>query len=336
MEKELIIDALELESGEILKEAKIVYHTFGKMNKDQSNVVWVFHALTANSNPKSWWNGIVGDDKVINEKDHFIVCANILGSCYGSTGPLSINPESKRPYYYDFPFITIRDIVNGHKALQKHLGIEKISLGIGGSMGGSQLLEWTIQEPALFGKISLLATSPKESPWGIATHTMQRRAIETDPSWGKEIKQAGIDGLKVARGIGMLSYRSYESFENSQVDEEENKVEDFKASTYLDYQGKKFAQRFNAYSYHTLSQTLDTHNISRDRGPIEDVLKNIKNKSLIIGISSDMLCPVKEQALMAEHMPNNEFVTIDSEYGHDGFLVEAETISKHLNDFLKN
>lgn len=335
MIKKFEIEEFELESGEKLKDVSIAYHTFGKLNKEGTNVVWVFHALTADSNPKTWWKGVVGENGVINEEDHFIVCANILGSCYGTTGPLSVNPATKQPYYYDFPLITIRDIVKGHQLLKEHLKINQIYLGIGGSMGGSQLLEWTIQEPELFDKLSLLATSPKESPWGIATHSMQRKAIETDITWGSENKQAGLKGLQVARGIGMLSYRSYASFEEKQKDELD-KVDDFKASSYLDYQGKKFAQRFNAFSYYSLSKSLDTHNISRNRKTIQEVLKGIKSKSLIIGISSDMLCPVKEQAFMAESMPNNQFVTIDSDYGHDGFLVESEKISKHLKAFLNN
>lgn len=331
----LSIEELALESGEVLENIELAYHTYGKMNKDQSNVVWVFHALTADSDPKSWWKGVIGGDAVINEKDHFIVCANILGSCYGSTGPLSINPKTKYPYYYDFPFITIRDIVSAHQLLKEHLGINKISLGIGGSMGGSQLLEWTLREPQLFDKLTVIAASAKESPWGIATHTMQRKAIENDSTWGKEIKQAGKEGLKIARGIGMLSYRSYEAFEKAQSDEKD-KVDDFKASTYLSYQGEKFANRFNAYSYHTLSKTLDTHNLARNRGELNEVLSEIKQDTLIIGITSDMLCPVKEQQYMSEHIPNNEFHQIESNFGHDGFLVESEKINNHLKTFLKN
>ena len=174
---------IELEGGGSLPELTIAYTTYGTMNADKSNVVWICHALTANSDAADWWHGVVGKDHVIDPEKYFIVCANILGSCYGTTGPLSINPVTKQPYYSSFPLITIRDMVNAHMLLRKHLEIEKIFLLMGGSMGGYQAMEWCIMEKDIIEQFFLLATSPTESAWGIATHTAQRLAIEADGTW---------------------------------------------------------------------------------------------------------------------------------------------------------
>jgi homoserine O-acetyltransferase len=322
----------ELESGKSIPELEIAYHTYGTLNSDKSNVVWFCHALTANSDVLDWWNILCGEGKPYDPKKYFIVCANIIGSCYGSSGPLSIDPKTKKPYYSTFPAITIRDMVNAHILLRKHLGIERINTIVGGSMGGYQILEWVVQEQQVFDKMILLTTSPQESAWGIGIHTAQRLAIETDKTWNEHRPDAGAQGLKTARAIGMLTYRSYESFVKAQTDEE-HKLDNYKASSYIHYQGEKLVKRFNAYSYWLLTKSMDSHNIARNRGKIEDVLKSIKTKSLIIGITTDMLCPVTEQKFMAQHIPNSKFVQIDSLYGHDGFLIEGKLISEAIAKF---
>lgn len=322
----------KLESGKFLPELEIAYHTYGTLNSDKNNVVWFCHALTANSDVLDWWNILCGEGKIFDPKKHFIVCANIIGSCYGSSGPLSIDPQTKKPYYSTFPAITIRDMVNAHILLRKQLDIEKINTIVGGSMGGYQILEWVVQEPQVFDKMILLTTSPQESAWGIGIHTAQRLAIETDKTWNEPRPDAGAQGLKTARAIGMLTYRSYESFVKAQTDEE-HKLDNYKASSYIHYQGEKLVKRFNAYSYWLLTKSMDSHNIARNRGKMEDVLKSIKTKSLIIGITTDMLCPVTEQKFMAQHIPNSKFVQIDSLYGHDGFLIEAKLISEAIAKF---
>ena len=324
--------AFQLESGKTLPQLEIAYHTYGTLNSDKSNVVWFCHALTANSDVMDWWNVVCGEGKTFDPKKHFIVCANIIGSCYGSSGPLSINPETKKPYYSNFPSVTIRDMVNAHIILRKQLGIEKINTIMGGSMGGYQILEWVVQEPQVFDKMILLTTSPQESAWGIGIHTAQRLAIETDKSWNEPRPDAGAQGLKTARAIGMLTYRSYESFVKAQTDEE-HKLDNSKASSYIHYQGDKLVKRFNAYSYWLLTKSLDSHNIARNREKMENVLKSIKTKSLIIGITTDMLCPIAEQKFMAQHIPNSKFVQIDSLYGHDGFLIEGKKISEAIAKF---
>ncbi len=320
---------LKLESGKTLSSVDIVYHTYGKLNAEKNNVIWFCHALTANSDVLDWWNSLVGEGKAYDPAKHFIICANILGSCYGSSGPLTINTETQKPYYSNFPTVTIRDMVQAHIILRKHLGIEKINTIIGGSMGGYQVLEWVLTEPNIFEKQVLVATSAQESAWGIAIHTAQRLAIETDLTWKDLNQNAGAQGLKTARAIGMLTYRNYEAFVKTQTDEE-HKLDNYKASSYIHYQGEKLVKRFNAYSYWLLTKAMDSHNISRGRGKMQDVLNSIKTKTLIIGISSDQLCPIAEQKFMAQHIPNSKFIEIDSPYGHDGFLIEGKLIGEAI------
>jgi homoserine O-acetyltransferase len=317
-----------LESGRVLPELEIAYHTYGKLNSEKNNVVWVCHALTANSDCTDWWSGIIGEGKVFDPKKYFIVCANILGSCYGSTGPLSINPITGKKYFKDFPLVTIRDMVRAHILLKEHLGIEKILIGAGGSMGAYQILEWAVTEKNVFEKLLLTTTSPKESAWGISIHTAQRLAIEADNTFGEENDNAGAKGLKAARAIGMLTYRSYEAYCKLQTDADENKLENFKAESYIQHQGNKLVKRFNAYSYWLLTKSMDSHNISRERGTMESVLNSIKQKTLIVGISSDFLCPTAEQKFMSAHIPNSVYREIDSIFGHDGFLVEFEKLGE--------
>lgn len=328
---------VQLENGFILPELTIAYSTYGTLNADKSNVVWACHALTANSAATEWWNGVIGDGHVINPEKHFIVCANILGSCYGTTGPLSINPKTKTPYFKDFPPITIRDMVNAHILLRKHLGIENIYLLMGGSMGGYQAMEWCIMEKDVIKNLFLLATSATESAWGIATHTAQRLSIEADCTWQNASPDAGAKGLKAARAIGMLTYRNYEIMVKQQSDSDSEKLDNYKASSYINYQGDKLVQRFNAHSYWLLTKSMDSHHIARGRGgDIALVLKKILQKTLIIGISSDILCPLTEQHFLAKNIPNSSLTEIDSSYGHDGFMVESTIISQHLSEWLKH
>jgi len=326
---------IALEGGETLPQITIAYNTYGTMNADKSNVVWVCHALTANSEVADWWGGLIGAGKVIDPEKYFIVCANILGSCYGSTGPLSINPVTETPYYSSFPLVTIRDMVKAHILLREHLGIEKIFLLMGGSMGGYQAMEWCIMENDRIGQLFLLATSATESAWGIAIHTAQRLAIEADQSWQSPSAEAGANGLKAARAIGMLTYRNYNIMVAQQKDPDSEKIDQYKASSYIEYQGGKLVQRFNAKSYWLLTKSMDSHHIGRGRGGnTELILKDIIQKTLLIGINSDILCPIAEQQFLNRHLPNANLIVIDSNYGHDGFMVETTIISQHLANWL--
>lgn len=328
-------DGFVLENGKRLNKFTIAYHTYGSLNEARNNVIWVCHALTANSDVQEWWPGMVGQGEMFDTSQYFIICANILGSCYGTTGPTSPNPPNGESYFDAFPLVTIRDMVNAHRLLRDHLGIASIEMLVGGSMGGYQALEWAVMEPQQIANLFLLATSAKESPWGIAIHTAQRMAIETDSTWKTKSPEAGKQGLKTARAIGMLTYRSYEAYEKTQAETDYEKVDGFKASSYIIYQGNKLANRFTAYSYWYLTKAMDTHNIARKRGSIEETLQGIQAKTLILGITSDLLCPVQEQKFLAEHIPHATFVSIPSAFGHDGFLVETEAITRALSEWWK-
>jgi len=330
-------DAFTLENGAVLPTLRIAYDTYGTLNDTKSNVVWVCHALTASSDAADWWKGLVGEGSLIDPNKYFIICANMLGSCYGSTGPTSIDPNTDRPYFSDFPQVTIRDMIQANILLRKHLGIDRIYLLMGGSMGGYQALEWGVMEKDVIKKLFLIATSPSESAWGVAVHTAQRLAIEADHTWQDHTPDAGAKGLKAARAIGMLTYRNYSTFQQKQTDPDPEKTDDFKASSYLNYQGDKLVKRFNAYSYWLLTKAMDSHHLGRGRGgDLIKVLQSIHQPTLIIGIRSDILCPLDEQLFMADHIPDTTFIEIDSAYGHDGFIIETAQITKFLGEWLKD
>jgi homoserine O-acetyltransferase len=325
---------VHLESGENLPEIEIAYSTFGELNAEQSNVIWVVHALTANSDPTDWWSGLVGEGKLIDPKKYFIVCANNLGSCYGSTNALSINPLTKSAYYHDFPLLTIRDIANSLDLLRKHLNIRQINLCLGGSQGGQIIQEWAISQPDVFENLFLLCTNAAHSPWGIAFNEAQRMAIEADATWKNQSETAGLAGMKAARAMALLSYRNYKTYGITQASDNEQ-FNDFRAGSYQQYQGEKLVKRFNAFSYWTLSKAMDSHNVGRGRGSREAALALIQARTLVVGIQSDILFPIQEQQFLAKYIPNAQFVEIDSTYGHDGFLIEYEQITKVLQNFLE-
>lgn len=322
----------QLESGRKLPEFQLGYITLGKLNVAKNNVIWITHALTANSNPEEWWNGLVGKGKFFNPENHFIVCANVLGSPYGSTNPLSVNPDTGNKYYHNFPEITIRDIVSALDLLRKHLGITRINTLLGGSLGGQQAVEWAIQQPDLIDNLFLIATNSQHSPWGIAFNESQRLAIKADRTWLSYSDDAGLKGLKAARSIALLSYRNYQTYQNTQEDLEE-KTDDFNASSYQNYQGEKLANRFNAYSYWYLSKAMDSHNVGRNRGGVAAALNQIKANTLVIAISSDLLFPVAESKTLQQHIRNSELEIINSIYGHDGFLIETQQLATIFENF---
>jgi homoserine O-acetyltransferase len=261
------------------------------------------------------------------------------GSCYGSIGPLDVNTLTNEPYYHNFPLFTTRDMVRSYQLLKQSLGIEKIYMGVGGSMGGQQLLEWAIEQPKLFEYIVPIATNAQHSPWGIAFNKSQRLCIENDPTWKEAKATAGLEGMKTARSLALISYRHYHAYTETQtgVLDESLPVDEqvFKAETYQQYQGEKLANRFNAFSYWFLSRSMDTHNVGRGRKNVIDALKSIQAKALVISIKSDILFPLPEQEFLAEHIPNAELTIINSHYGHDGFLLEHEKITLLLRGFLK-
>ncbi|MES2649071.1 MAG: homoserine O-acetyltransferase [Bacteroidota bacterium] len=333
-------EGLTLESGIKLNSYHLSYNTYGQLNEKADNTIWIFHALTANSKPHEWWDGLVGIGKLFDPSRYFIICVNTPGSCYGSTGPLDVNEETDEVYYHDFPFFTTRDLIRAYQPLREHLGIQKIFLGIGGSMGGMQLLEWSIEEPGLFEHIIPIATNAFHSPWGIAFNTSQRMAIEADGTWLNKDPDAGINGMKAARSVALLSYRSYEGYSLTQPNNLSQLLpnptgeSDGGAASYQRYQGQKLANRFNAFSYYTLSKTMDSHNVGRGRGSVELALMRIRAKALIIAIDSDLLFPPSEQQFLASHIENASIVTIQSHYGHDGFLLEYALLTSLINQFI--
>ncbi len=319
-----------LELGGELAGFQLAYTTHGTRNADSSNVLWICHALTGSSDPTDWWDGLVGPGLHYDPKDWFIICVNVLGSHYGSTNALSINTKTKAPYFQSFPDITIRDNIYAFELLREHLGIEHIHTLAGGSLGGQQALEWAIIKPDLIENLVLIATNALHSPWGIAFNESQRMAIKADPTWQEARPDAGIEGMKVARSIALLSYRNYDTYDFTQARDSNEQTDHFRAATYQQYQGDKLAHRFNAFSYWTLSRMMDLHNVGRNRPSVTNALSQVKAHTLVVGISSDILFQPSEQKFLARHIPDAEYQEIDSLYGHDGFLIEYKQLKQIL------
>lgn len=315
---------IRTEQGALIAPLNIRYHTAGELNEDKSNVLWVFHAFSGNSDVSDWWSNLYGEGSIFDPSKYFIVCANILGSCYGTTGANEMQ---------DFPFITIRDMVECHKLLANHLGIDKIQIGIGPSMGGYQLMEWELDEPDRFDNAIYLATSIRESEWGRAIHTAQRMALENDLLNPKYPDKPGYAGVEVARALGMVSYRSYDCYKELQIDSNP-KISEHKVRSYIEYQAKKMADRFSAKCYLSLLDAMDSHDIRRDRPDWRAQMQKSYTKHLSVGIRSDVLCPSSEQKLIAESFAFAQFYEIDSYYGHDGFLTEGRKIKTLIEAFL--
>lgn len=324
---------LRLESGALLPQVEVTYQTYGRLNAARDNVVWVCHALTANASVLDWWPGLFGADCHFDPADWFIVCANVLGSCYGSTGPVS-PPDSKADsLYHAFPLVTVRDLVAVHEALREHLALRQIHTLIGGSLGGQQAVEWAVQQPTLFENLVLIATNARHSAWGIAFNEAQRLAIFADPTYASATPEGGAAGLRAARAIALLSYRSYDAYQRSQTETNDDTLDNHRASSYQRYQGDKLVARFNAYSYVALSRTMDSHHVGRGRGGIPAALSRIRARTLVIGITSDVLFPPTEQQLLARYIQGATYAEMDSQYGHDGFLLETTQLTHFLERF---
>ena len=323
----------ELESGVKLPSLTIAYDTYGVRNEDSSNVIWVCHALTANSDVADWWPHTVEEGCFLDPDKYFTVCANFLGSHYGTTGPLSENSKTGEPWYGDFPRITVRDMVRAHQLLAEYLGIKRVKLLIGSSIGGFQCLEWSVMQPDFAERAAFIATTPRTKPWASAFNESQRMAIQSDPTFGERNAEAGLDGLAIARSIALLSYRGGMAYDKTQEDADPDEASfERRVHSYQRYQGEKLRRRFNAYSYIRLSQAVDSHNLGRGRGKVEDVLRQIKAKSLVVAITSDILFPPSDHQILIDNIPDVEYHLIDSDFGHDGFLVEH----KQLNDIILN
>ncbi len=320
------------ESGTVLPQIDIAYDVLGDLSHHKP-LVWVCHALTGNSNPLDWWPGIVGPGRYVDTERFNVVCANVLGSCYGSTGAHSLNPETGNPYLSDFPLITIRDMVNAHEILRKHLGIEKIDLIIGASLGAFQGLEWSYMHPGLIERLIFLVAGARTSPWCKAFNEAQRMALEADPTFFTDVPHAGAKGLMAARAIGMISYRNFHTFGITQPDPENGQLENFRACTYQRYQGEKLVNRYNAHAYYYISKAFDSHDIGRGRGGVASALREINTQTLCISTDTDILFPVEEVKEVADLLPNATHVMLESIYGHDGFLIENDKLTAILRNW---
>jgi len=321
------------ETGFKLPSIEIAFNTWGKLNGEADNVIWICHALTANSDVESWWPGMVGRGLLFDPSEYFIVCANVLGSCYGTTGPASVNPETGKQWLNDFPLITVRDLVNVHEILRKHLGIKEIHTIIGASIGGYQALEYSIMFPEMIHRLVVLASGARQTPWALAFSESMRLAMLADQSFVTGDPEGGKKGLKAARSIALISYRTMNAYNQTQKEEDNEKLTGFRAASYQAYQGDKLVNRFNPHSYWCLTCLSDTHNIGRGRGSIASALGRIKARVLCVGIKSDILFPTDDQKFITAHTNGAEYIEIDSFYGHDGFLIETEVVTDVIRKF---
>jgi homoserine O-acetyltransferase/O-succinyltransferase len=326
-----LTEPFELECGETL-DVTLAYEIFGKPNIDRSNVIFVAHALTGNTHVTEWWAGLIGEGKLIDPAQYCIVSINSLGSCYGSTGPATCDkPEA-------FPVITVRDIARANNLLLKNLGFDEVLLGIGGSMGGMIILEMALEQPELFRKLLPIAVTVSHSPWRVAFSSVIRKTIE---AFAHEGREGLVKGLRLARQIGMTSYRSSVEFESRfgrerLSDDPENyfaKDNLFEIESYLEHQGDKIVARFDPYSYLTLTRAMELYDLTRGRS--SSALQELTANVLTIGISTDILYPVEECREFAEQFANGEFAVLESNFGHDAFLVDDEKLAHLIAPFLE-
>ena len=323
-----------LELGGELQQLTIAYHTYGTMSADADNVVWVCHALTANSDVADWWPHTVENGRFLDPDRWFVVCANIIGSPYGTTAPLHEDPRTGKPYYDSFPAYTIRDVVNAHRLLARHLGVERVHTLVGCSVGGFQAVEWAVMEPWRFDRLSLMATDAKATPWTIAIDETQRMSIKADATYGEPRPDAASAGLAAARAIGLLSYRGPSGYNLTQC-----YAADFpaprRAVSYQRYQGEKLVRRFDAYSYCAILDAFDSHDVGRGRGGLDAALGRIEAKTLVIGLTTDIVFPADDMRALASRIPGAVYAEIQSPFGHDGFLVEHDQLNALMKPFME-
>ena len=333
----LITDNFSFEAGGSISNLEIIYHTSEREYKKGDRVVWLCHALTANSDPLDWWPEMVGENCWVNPDKDFVVCVNIFGSAYGTTGPRDFKSRDSRipnqTGYLDFPRFTVRDTARLFTLVREHLGIERVDLLVGSSIGGFHALEWAILEGDVIERAAFIATAPRVSPWLSAWMEVQRMALEADPTFREaQSLEGGRKGLETARAISLISYRSFDGYNLTQYETDEDCLFASRAASYERYQGEKLVKRgFDAYSYYYLLWCVDSQNVGRHRGGVANALAQIKAKSIVISITSDGLFPPSESSEWAKHIPHAEYYEIESRFGHDGFLLETEQITKILS-----
>jgi homoserine O-acetyltransferase len=353
------IGTVELERGGSIPAVRIAYETFGELNADRSNAVLVLHALTGDSHltgahgnghpTAGWWAGIVGPGLAIDTDRWFVVAPNMLGGCQGTTGPSSYAPDGVE-WGSRFPFITIRDQVTAQVAFADALGIDRWAAAIGGSMGGMHVLEWAIGHPDRVDRIGILA-APEATPADqIALQSMQKDVIRMDPAFvGGQYYDAAEGegphrGLALARRIALLSYRSPGELNERFSRAWQSGVTPlggggrYAVESYLDFHGNKFTRRFDANSYITLVEAMNSHDVGRDRGGVAAALAQVTARALVLGIDTDRLFPVEHQHTIAQLLPHTindgHAVITTSHFGHDGFLIEDEVVGGHIRRLL--
>lgn len=353
------IGAFDFEGGGHLDSVKIAYETFGELNATRDNAILVLHALTGDSHvvgaaepghpTGGWWGGIVGPGLAIDTDRFFVVAPNMLGSCQGSTGPSSLDANG-RELGEDFPFTTIRDQVRAQAAMSDVIGIQRWAAIIGGSMGGMDALEWGIEYPDRLDRLAIIAAPAVSSADQISLNSVQVEAIHTDPLFhgGQYYDAKDGDGphrgLALARRMALLNYRSPSELNERFQRSWQSGISPmggggrFAVESYLDFHGNKFTRRFDANSYITLIQAMNSHDVGRGRGGVESALARVTARTLVIGIDSDRLFPVEDQQLLARLIAGNidgtEAVVISSPYGHDGFLIEFDAVGTELTRLL--
>lgn len=325
------------EAGGSLDQLEIVYHTSEREYQQGERVVWLCHALTANSDPLDWWPEMVGDGCCIDPNKDYVVCVNIFGSAYGTTGPRDFgNRDSRIPNqngYLDFPKFTVRDTARLFTLVREHLGIEQVDLLVGSSIGGFHALEWAIMEGERIRRAAFIATAPRVSPWLSAWMEVQRMTLEADLTFRAcESLDGGRKGLEAARAISLISYRSFDGYNLTQYETDDDCLFASRAASYERYQGEKLVKRgFDAYSYYYLLHCVDSQNVGRHRGGVKAALAQIKAQTVVIAITSDGLFPPCESSEWAKHIPHAKYYEIESRFGHDGFLLETEQITQIIN-----
>jgi homoserine O-acetyltransferase len=328
-------EGLPLELGGALPELRIGYRTWGQLDAEGSNAVVVCHALTGSADADLWWTRMFGPGRALDPEKDFVVCSNILGSCYGTTGPVSVDPATGAPWFGRFPVITVRDMVRAQHALATALGVRRVRMVIGGSLGGMQALEWAFSYPAMVESVVFIAATARHSAWCIGLSEAQRQAIYADPRWrGGRYDPADppADGLAVARMMAMLSYRSQPSFEMRFARRRQTE-ELYAIESYLRHQGQALVERFDPATYVTLTRAMDTHDVSRGRGDYDDVLRSLVQPTLVVSIDSDVLYWPWEQREVATLAPNARLAVMDSPHGHDAFLIDVDRLSDMVADF---
>ena len=322
---------LTLECGAQLQEVTLAYRSWGRLNAARDNTMLVCHALTGSADVDQWWPGLLGTGRALDPVQDFVVCCNVLGGCYGTTGPGDINPVSGRRYGGAFPAVSVRDMVQAQARLLDELDIAKLALVIGGSLGGMQVLEWAALYPERVGAIVAIGCGARQSPWAIAWSEAQRQAIFADPNWrGGDYSPAAppAAGLAAARAMAMVSYRHWREFQR-RFGRQQREDGRFEIESWLRHHGDKLVRRFDAASYVTLTRAMDSHDLVRGRRGVPALTA----PALVVGISSDLLYPLAEQQELAALLPNAEFAVLDSPHGHDAFLIETARLDRQVQAF---